>query len=211
MNATRLRASMASERVEESEGRQPLGETTIYLVRHAHADWQPDDGRPLSASGRAAADVLAERLSSRPIAAIYSSPSRRSVDTVAPLAARLSMSVTLMPDLRERELPQVRVDDFEAQIRNAWERPDEAVLAGESNRQAQARALDVLRAVAGQHAGRHVCAATHGNLLALMLNGLNPVFGYDFWRRLTFPDAYRLDFDGATLSNVERVWQPVED
>jgi 2,3-bisphosphoglycerate-dependent phosphoglycerate mutase len=52
-----------------------------------------------------------------------------------------------------------------------------------------------------------VVLATHGTLLALVLNGLDAAFGYDFWRRLTFPDAYRLDLDGSALLRVERLWE----
>ena len=48
--------------------------------------------------------------------------------------------------------------------------------------------------------------ATHGTLLALILNGLDPAFGFDFWRRLSFPDVYQLEFDGPVLSRVQRVW-----
>ena len=48
--------------------------------------------------------------------------------------------------------------------------------------------------------------ATHGNLLALILNGLDSAFGYDFWRQLSFPDVYRLEFEGTALTRVERIW-----
>jgi hypothetical protein len=66
-------------------------ETTIYLIRHAHAEWREDEGRPLSSDGVNAAHVVAERLSGRPIAAVYTSPSRRSVETVEPLARCLGL------------------------------------------------------------------------------------------------------------------------
>ena len=51
-----------------------------------------------------------------------------------------------------------------------------------------------------------VALATHGNLLALALNGLDPSFGYEFWRRLSFPDVYGLTLDGRRLIGVERIW-----
>ena len=60
--------------------------TTVDLVRHAHADWTPDDERPLSARGRADASALARRLAEPAIAAIYSSPARRAMETIEPLA-----------------------------------------------------------------------------------------------------------------------------
>jgi 2,3-bisphosphoglycerate-dependent phosphoglycerate mutase len=49
--------------------------------------------------------------------------------------------------------------------------------------------------------------ATHGNLLALVLNALDPRFGYEFWRQLSFPDIYQLALHGRELRAVERLWQ----
>jgi 2,3-bisphosphoglycerate-dependent phosphoglycerate mutase len=48
--------------------------------------------------------------------------------------------------------------------------------------------------------------STHGNLLALILNGLDSAFGYDFWWQLSFPDIYRLTFEGTAMTRVERIW-----
>jgi 2,3-bisphosphoglycerate-dependent phosphoglycerate mutase len=50
--------------------------------------------------------------------------------------------------------------------------------------------------------------STHGNLLALIINGLDSTFGYDFWRQLSFPDVYRLEFEGTALLRVQRIWEP---
>ena len=113
-------------------------ETTIYLLRHAHAEWREDEGRPLSSDGIKAAHVVTKRLSGRAIAAI--------------------------------------------------------------------RGLAVVRTVAERHVGSEVVLATHGNLLALMLNALDRKFAYEFWRRLSFPDVYQLTLVGTELRRVERVW-----
>jgi 2,3-bisphosphoglycerate-dependent phosphoglycerate mutase len=63
------------------------------------------------------------------------------------------------------------------------------------------------RACCGGTPGEHVVAATHGNLLALVLNGFDPAFGYEFWRALSFPDIYRLAFDANGLVAVDRFWE----
>lgn len=180
--------------------------TTIYLVRHAHADWNTDEGRPLSASGFAAASQLGERLAPAPIVAIYSSPHRRAVQTVEPLAGRVGVPLQLVNDLRERELPPVAPGEFERTVEDSWRSPSESIPGAESNAAAQARGLAVVRDLLPRHHGEKAVVATHGTLLALILNGLDPTFGFDFWRRLSFPDVYQLEFDGPVLSRVQRVW-----
>jgi phosphohistidine phosphatase SixA len=65
----------------------------VYLVRHAHAGpkarWQgPDLVRPLSAQGCREALGLIERLDGHPVDRVLSSPAKRCLHTVQPLAAR---------------------------------------------------------------------------------------------------------------------------
>lgn len=180
--------------------------TTLYFVRHAHAEWSQDDRRSLSADGAIAAGVVADQLAIRPIAAIYTSPSSRSIETIDPLAQRLGLHPTVVPDLRERELPVVPPDQFETLVRRAWSFPAEAPGGGESNVHAQVRGLAVVRTVVQRHAGAHAVVATHGNLLALTLNALDATFGYAFWQRLSFPDIYQVVFDETELRYVQRLW-----
>jgi 8-oxo-dGTP diphosphatase len=71
---------------------------TLYLVRHAKAgsrhDWDGEDRlRPLSKSGRRQAVALAERMAGLDITALVSSPYRRCVETLEPLAAAVGVDV----------------------------------------------------------------------------------------------------------------------
>jgi len=71
---------------------------TIYLVRHAKAlrrsTWEDDDAlRPLSDDGRWQADQLVGRLAALATGRIVSSPARRCVETLRPLATRLGRDV----------------------------------------------------------------------------------------------------------------------
>ena len=173
--------------------------TTIYLVRHAHADWRNDDNRSLSPAGFDAARALGKRLAGFPITAIYSSPHRRSIETITPLADRLGLHPQLIDDLRERELPPVGPDEFERVVEETWRTPDVAVRGGESNRAAQRRGVAVMRDLIRRHDDEHIVVATHGTLLALMLNGFDAAYGYSFWKELEFPDAYCVTFESTSF------------
>ncbi|MFO7778711.1 MAG: phosphoglycerate mutase family protein [Nitriliruptoraceae bacterium] len=71
---------------------------TLLLVRHADAGdraaWTGDDlARPLSATGRRQSEELAEMLAGHDLTRILSSPAKRCVDTVAPVASALGLDV----------------------------------------------------------------------------------------------------------------------
>jgi 2,3-bisphosphoglycerate-dependent phosphoglycerate mutase len=180
--------------------------TTLYLVRHAHADWNPDDARPLSDRGRASAAALCDLLARSPIAALYSSPARRAWETIEPLTRRLRLEPVVVADLRERELVVPPGMDFVAAVRASWLAPSTLSAKSESNASAQARGLAAIRKIMAEQSDRYTVVATHGNLLALILNGLKPTFGFEFWCSLTFPDVYELRFRKTALVDVRRVW-----
>lgn len=78
----------------------------VYLIRHGHAGsrWQwdgDDDERPLTDKGRRQAAALAAHLCDGGIGRVLSSPSRRCIQTVEPLAEHHGVSVELSPALYE--------------------------------------------------------------------------------------------------------------
>lgn len=77
----------------------------LYAVRHAqslaNAALDPGLDSSLSELGQTQAQRLAERLKSQRIVAIYSSPFRRCLDTVQPLAKSRGLPILLRPELCE--------------------------------------------------------------------------------------------------------------
>jgi 2,3-bisphosphoglycerate-dependent phosphoglycerate mutase len=178
----------------------------LYLVRHAHSVWTPDEQRPLSGQGLLAAQDVARLLRALPIAAVYSSSSLRALQTVRPLAAQLRLDVRERDDLVERRLAAQPVEDFMAALRGLWAQPDRALPGGESNRSAQRRGVAAVRQIAQAHPGQHVAVATHGNLMALILQHHDPAVDFEFWQRLSLPDVYRLDLSAQTARPPRRLW-----
>ena len=195
--------------------------TVFYLVRHAHARWTPDENRPLSERGQADALRLDKLLSEQPIAAIYASTARRAQQTVAPLAERLGLALQITPALDERRLCEGEAEDFEAAVRATWADFGFAHPGGETNAEAQARGLALVYDLAARRPDAQIVLGTHGNLLALivqgalMVEGVLPASGYAFWQSLTMPDLYRLDMpdpsrDPTRAPNLERLWVPLK-
>ena len=172
----------------------------VLLVRHAEPV-HPDSGlaeheRPLTARGRADADALATSLDALAIDAVYSSPYLRAVHTVEPLARRRGLAVAVVDDLRERLLSPAPLADWRRHLERAWLDFDYAPAGGETGRAAQTRALAVLDALRPRHANGTIVLASHGNLIALLLQAFAPhAIDYAFWSQMPMPAVYRLEHD----------------
>jgi phosphohistidine phosphatase SixA len=91
--------------------READGPMTVLMVRHARAGrrkyWKgPDIERPLSKKGRPVAEGLVDMLARYPIRRILSSPYVRCVQTVQPLAEKLSLEIEQYVELAEGSPPE---------------------------------------------------------------------------------------------------------
>ena len=162
----------------------------LFIVRHADAIPGADeiipggiyDDLPLSRIGREQAEALAERLSTLDFDAMYSSPLKRCLQTAAPVAERLGMTPTIVEDLKEIRLGNIRplpedTHDLVALTQSLQERQRDIVrLAGEAghwdvipdSEPTQAfrqRVVDALDDIARQHIGQRVLAFAHGGVV----------------------------------------------
>jgi broad specificity phosphatase PhoE len=138
----------------------------------------------LADEGRAQAERLAQRLAPEPIAAVYCSPLRRTLETAAILARPHRLAPIARDGLREIDHGHwegLRRADVEARFcaeYTAWEAdpftfaPDGA----ESGLAVLARALPVLRTIVLAHAGERVLVVSHKATLRLVIGTL---LGFD--------------------------------
>jgi phosphohistidine phosphatase len=85
----------------------------LFLVRHAEAaPGEPDELRPLTSAGRAAARDLGERLAGEHPTAVVSSPLLRARET----AEQIARAAGLTPEADERLAPGASAADLEAAV-----------------------------------------------------------------------------------------------
>jgi 2,3-bisphosphoglycerate-dependent phosphoglycerate mutase len=183
----------------------------LFLVRHAHSDWSPDESRPLSAAGRLAAESLVARLEPLRVGAIYSSPYTRAIETIQPLAAKLGLPITIDPELRERRLSTEPPADFERWVEASWRDFELAYPGGESNAAAERRIVQAVTGIAAQNVNRNVAIASHGTVLALYLRSLDPRVDFDFWRSMKLPEIYVVERPLGGAWSYRRLGQDVPD
>ena len=179
-----------------------LAPLDVLLVRHAEPV-QPgtagfaDDDRPLTDAGRAAAAELASELEEYHLTAVYCSPYARAIETLEPLARLRNLEIQVLADLRERRLSTELHDGWRETLERAWADPDFALPGAESGRVAQRRGVATLDLLRSRHPdGGRLVLGSHGNLISLVLQALEPEVDVDFHLAMPMPAVYRLTHDG---------------
>lgn len=180
--------------------------TTIYLVRHAHSTYSPDEiARPLSERGTADAKQLISLFREVQPDYIYTSPYRRAIETVQPVAEHYGLPIEEAEAFQERLLAPGQLDDFQQAVEYVWNHPDKNPYGGESNDIAQYRVVSGTQQLIRKHTNETVVVGTHGNIMVLLMQHFDPAYDYSFWSRLAMPAVYRLVFDGERCLQIEEV------
>lgn len=186
---------------EEKRKQLELQITKVYFVRHAQPVhiWEDDRTRPLTAEGRKDAQIVTDFLKDKGIDVFYSSPYKRSYDTIAAAAAFYGKEIITDERLRERK-KGVNGNQY-GMFEKRWEDHDYCEEGGESIHMVQRRNMEALREILEKNKGKRIVAATHGTALSTILNFYHSEFGVkDFLRIIDWmPYIIELDFDGDRL------------
>ena len=178
--------------------------TKIYFVRHAQPEpiWD-DENRPLSAEGEEDAKIVLDFLKDKGIEVFYSSPYKRSFDTVSDTAAFFEKEIITDDRLREREKGEN--GNNHGMFEKRWNDHDYHEENGESIRMVQERNIEVLQEILAENKDKNIVIGTHGTALSTILNFYDPKFGCkDFLRIIDWmPYVIELDFEGNTLMAVK--------
>lgn len=185
--------------------------TNIYMVRHAESPFV--DGqeriRGLSVEGEEDAGEVAKLMLLEEVDVIVSSPFARSIKTIEEIATTRNLEIKLIEELRERMIKgnyKLSWEEVEPAIEKSFSNKDYCLPGGETTRQAQERAIPIIKQLLKEHTGKNIVIGTHGNIMTIMLNYFDEQFGYDFWASTSKPDIYKLVFSGSELIEVKRKW-----
>ncbi|MGP4070784.1 histidine phosphatase family protein [Halobacillus sp. B29] len=182
--------------------------TNIYMVRHAHSTYTPDElNRPLSAEGTKEAAKVSARLIDDNIEHVISSPYLRAIQTVEGLASALGQEIHIMDGFKERKLIEGGADNFEEAIQKVWAQPSFFWEGGESNVNAQERGVRALNNVLEKYENKNVAIGTHGNIMVLTMNYFDNQYDFEFWKNLAMPDIYKLSFEADQFVGCKRIWK----
>lgn len=157
--------------------------TEFFLVRHAINDWVSTGrlagwtpGVYLNGDGKKQAAALGESLANRHLAAIYSSPLERTMETAEAIAARYDgLTVQRLEGVGEvrygawqgEKLSKLRREKLWYLVQQYPSRVQ--FPGGEAIRQAQARAVDALETLAVRHPNQRVAVVSHSDVIKLIV------------------------------------------
>lgn len=160
--------------------------TRLILIRHGETEWnvaaryQGQKDSPLTATGQAQAEALAERLATHPFQHLYSSDLGRARATAEFIAARTGHPIQTRAGLRERSFG-IFEGSTQAEVSKLWpeefaiwsaRRADFTPPGGESHLAMTNRIVGAIDTLAGQHTGETLVVVTHGGALSAMLRHL---------------------------------------
>jgi probable phosphomutase (TIGR03848 family) len=155
--------------------------THLLLIRHGRADakrnrlYGTTPGIHLSDEGREQAMRVAARLSSVKLAAVYSSPFERCLETAEAIAAGRDVAVETISDLGEVDYGEWTGRTFAALRRTVlWRRVHRLPSSvrfpgGESLPEVKDRGVRAVEAIAAKHRNGVVAVVTHGDVIRLVL------------------------------------------
>jgi broad specificity phosphatase PhoE len=155
--------------------------TTIFLIRHGDTDYVGraiagwTAGVHLNRVGVTQAQFLPQRFQKMKLAAVYSSPLERAMETAAPLASAQSLQIVpheALGEIRFGEWTGLTLADLD--LREDWRRFNsfrsvQRAPGGESMIEVQARIVAELTALAERHGDQAIAAFSHGDVVRAAL------------------------------------------
>lgn len=175
----------------------------IFIVRHCEAQGQSSDAE-LTENGLKQAVSLTGFFSEINIDCIISSPYKRAIQSIVPLAKQLDVEIKFDRRLTERVLSSKSLPNWMDKLSLTFEDFELRFEGGESSREARDRIVEVIEEVFNGK-DENTIIVTHGNLMSLLLNHYKKNFGFDDWKSLSNPDVFLLKSKDEEVT-CERLW-----
>ncbi len=163
--------------------------TRFIAIRHGETRWnveariQGHGDSPLTETGVAQADAIAQRLAGEKFDRIIASDLARAHETAKRIAALSGHAVGVDQRLRERNFGAgegLSYDEIDRLYPGAFSRarvtdPDYRIPGGESRRDFHERVVSTVEAIARRHAGETVVLVTHGGVLSTLYRHVHSI------------------------------------
>lgn len=183
--------------------------TKVFFVRHAQPEhmWDDDRTRPLTDDGLNDTAKVLEFFRPTRIDCFYSSPYKRSIQTIASTAVYFDKEILIDERLRERE--KGFDGNSRGMFQKRWSDKDFHEDGGESINMVQKRNVAALIDILEKNKGKTVVIGTHGTALSSIFNYFDDTFNCESFLRIIdwMPYIVELDFElGKCVEKIEHLY-----
>ena len=180
----------------------------LHLVKHSlpvidlH---QPSSNWRLGPAGSRLSVLVAERLASADVDAVFSSVEPKAEETGRIIADRLGVPFATLEGLQEQARDSVgwldSVDAFETAISMLFAEPDKPVFGAETADQAHTRFTAALEKVMTAETG-DIAVVSHGTVITLYVARANHLEPVPLWKQLGLPSLVTVEWPSGNLLEV---------
>ena len=175
--------------------------TNLYFVRHATPNYDNHDdmSRELTEQGLIDRYKAKDFLADKDINVVLSSPYKRSVDTVAPIAEEIGFEIETYYGLRERTVCDEWLYCFDDYAKNQWSDFTYKLPGGECLGEVQERNVAAINEIIKKYEGKNIAIGSHGTALSTIIHYYpGGKWGFDDFQRIkkVMPFIVKLAFDG---------------
>ena len=177
----------------------------LILVKHSLPKVKqnlPANKWKLSKEGQARTRRLAERLSYFHPDVIFSSPEPKAKETAEIIANILQLELHIVEDLHEHDrsnLPYLSQDEFQASIREFFQKPSALVFGEETANESHSRFYRAVHTILKNHTNKTVVIVAHGTVISLFVSRLTGISDLLLWNELDLPSFVVIDLQSNTL------------
>ncbi len=177
---------------------------TIYLIRHAepNVNNHNDDERELTTKGLQDCQLLLDYFKDISIDRIYSSPFKRTLQTIDELAKEKNLPIQIKENFRERKIDDVWIDDFNTFSQRQWQDFNYKLAKGESLQEVQDRNIQQLQEILKEQE-TSIIISSHGTAISTILNYYDHQFAFDNFQAIKqlMPFLVTLSFENGNLQD----------
>ena len=186
--------------------------TIIYFIRHAQSDNSFRDGRirPLTEKGMNDRALVTEFLQNKSVDAVFSSPFKRAIDTIANFAEKNGFYIDTIEDFRERKSDSnmgKNDTEFTLFMERQWTDFNYTFSDGECLTEVQDRNIVALNEILTKYKDKRIVIGTHGTALSTIINYYDHTYCFEDFMSMVniLPWVVKMSFDENACVEIEKI------
>jgi 2,3-bisphosphoglycerate-dependent phosphoglycerate mutase len=183
--------------------------TKVYFIRHSLSDLSIKDEleRPLTEVGIDRAKKLVVLFNSINVDYIFSSPYKRTIQTIEPLSICKKININIVENFRERKISNNWIENFDEYSKKQWDNFSYKLENGESLSEVQNRNIESLKKILDEYNGKTIIIGTHGTALSTIINYYDNTFLYKEFMDIVkiMPYIIRFNFENNNYMGREEI------